>query len=130
MAGLVAPIAAIAFVVDDPHWMFPAVMLVLLTMGGAFGPGLAAIQMVSPPAMRGRCGALAVLASNLGGLALGPMLIGALTDYGFGDPDRVGQAIAVALLVLGPASALAIRWARPAFLARIEATSSSTAIAA
>jgi hypothetical protein len=62
-----------------------------------------------------------VLVSNLGGLALGPMLIGALTDYGFGDPDKIGAAIATALLLLGPLAGLSIAWARPAFLARLDA---------
>jgi MFS family permease len=121
MAVVVPPLAALAFLAGNAALMFGAVALMLFTLGASFGPALAAVQMVAPVAMRGRFGALAVLVSNLGGLALGPMLIGALTDYGFGDPDKVGAAIATALFVLGPLAGLSIAWARPAFLARLDA---------
>lgn len=117
-----APFVASAFVLDNATLMFAAVLLMLLTAGASFGPGMAAIQMIAPVELRGRCGALTVLISNLGGLALGPMLIGAMTDYLFKDPNQIGLSIAVALVVLGPASGLAMLWARPAFLARLNAT--------
>lgn len=121
MAAIASPLAAIAFLAGNATLMFVAIAFLLLTLGASFGPALAAIQMIAPISMRGRFGALAVLISNLGGMALGPMLIGALTDYGYRDPDKVGVAIATALLVLGPAAALCISWARPAFLARLDA---------
>lgn len=118
---VVPPIAALAFLSGSAFLMFGAVVVLLLTIGASFGPALAAIQMVSPVAMRGRFGALAVFTANLGGAALGPMLIGALTDYGFRDPNRIGSAIATALLILGPCTAASLAWARPVFVARLEA---------
>lgn len=123
MAAIVPPLVAIAFISGNVMAMFGGIALLLLTLGASFGPALAAVQMISPVAMRGRFGALAVLVSNLGGLALGPMLIGALTDYLFADPDQVGSAIAVTLVVLGPAAGAMIWWARPRFLERLDAPS-------
>jgi MFS family permease len=122
MLVFVTPFTAIAFLADNATLMFGSVLLTMLTVGACFGPALAAVQMVSPVAMRGRCAALAVLVSNLGGYALGPMLVGAFTDYVYRDPSQVGLSIATVSLVLGPLGALALWWARAPFLARLEAT--------
>lgn len=120
MALAVPPVAALAFLAEDATLLFGSVLFLMLSLGAVFGPALAAIQMVSPVAMRGRFAALAVLVANLCALALGPMLIGAITDYGFGDPDKLGLSIALSLVLLGPAAAAAIWWARPVFLARLD----------
>jgi MFS family permease len=119
MALVAPPLAALAFTANSAPLMFAAIFGLLFTLGASFGPGLAAIQMVSPVAMRGRFGALAAFASNLGGAALGPMLIGAITDYVLRDQAQVGTSIAIALALLGPLAALSLWWAKPAFVARL-----------
>lgn len=113
------PLVALGILAGSAEVMFLAILLLMLTVGASFGPALTAVQMVSPPEMRGRFGALAVLVSNLGGLALGPMLIGGLTDYVFADPARIGWSITLSLVVLGAAAASLIAWARPAYSARM-----------
>jgi hypothetical protein len=111
-----APLTTIGFLSGNATFMFAGVGLLLLTVGSCFGPALATMQMISPPLMRGRFGALGVLAANVGGLTLGPLMIGTLTDYVFRDSQSIGFSIAVANAVLGPASAALVWWARRPFV--------------
>ena len=76
--------------------------------------------MIAPSAMRGRFGALTLLSSNLFGFAFGPMLVGAITDYGFGDPDKVGVGVAIVLLAMGPFAAWLIWSTRRDFVRRLD----------
>lgn len=121
LAALVMPpLIAICFLMDDTRILFGGITLMMLTMGAIFGPTLAAVQMIAPPAMRGRFGALAVLASNLFGFAFGPMLVGAITDYGFGDSNKVGASVAVVLVTICPLAAWMIWRARGDFVRRLD----------
>jgi MFS family permease len=69
------------------------------------GPSLAAIQEITPNRLRGRMTALYYAVTNLVGISLGALLIGALTDYVFGDERAVGLSIALAGAVLCPIGA-------------------------
>jgi len=120
---VIPPILALAFLAGDFTLLFLAVTLMMMTMGACFGPTMAAVQMIAPPEMRGRFAALTVLASNLFGYALGPMLIGLLTDYAFRDPMKIGYAIIVAMLVAGPGCAFLVWRARGDFLRLLDASS-------
>jgi MFS family permease len=117
----IPPFLAIAFAIGNFTLLFAAITVMMMTMGASFGPAMAAVQMISPPEMRGRFAALMVLASNLCGYALGPMFIGLLTDYVFGDPMKIGHAIIACLLTAGPVSAWLVWSARAAFLRRLDA---------
>lgn len=119
MAFIVPPLVAIAFLSGNLIALACGIALLQFTVGACSGPTLAAVQMIAPVPMRGRFAALAVLMSNLGGFAFGPMLVGAITDYGFGDPDQVGNSIALALIIVGPLGAALTWWARPPFMARL-----------
>jgi len=120
---VIPPILALAFLAGDFTLLFLAVTLMMMTMGACFGPTMAAVQMIAPPEMRGRFAALTVLASNLFGYALGPMLIGLLTDYAFRDPMKIGYAIIVAMLIAGPGCAFLVWRARGDFLRLLDASS-------
>lgn len=118
---VVPPIVALAIASGRSDALFAAVMLTMMTLGACFGPTMAAVQMIAPPAMRGRFAALAVLSSNLFGYALGPMVVGFLTEHVFGDPMRIGHALIALLLVTGPLAAGLVWSARRDFLARLDA---------
>lgn len=118
---LVPPAVASAFLLQEERLLFPAMTLMMFTMGAIFGPTLAAVQMITPIQMRGRFGALAVFSSNLFGYALGPMLVGALTDYVFQDPDKVGHSIALVAIGIAPIAAWLIWSARRDFLRALDA---------
>ncbi|MET0246457.1 MAG: MFS transporter [Sphingomonas sp.] len=117
---VIPPLVALAIASQRADLLFAAIMLMMMTMGACFGPTMAAVQMIAPPAMRGRFAALAVLASNLFGYALGPMAIGFLTERVFGDPMRIGDAIITCMLFAGPLAAALVWSARGDFLRRLD----------
>lgn len=61
-----------------------------------------AMQMVTPNEMRGVINGLYVVTTNVIGLALGPTLVAACTDYVFGDPLAVAQSLGLVSLFMGP----------------------------
>jgi len=79
----------------------------------------AALQIVSPNEMRGQVGAMFLLVMNGVGLGLGPTLVGALTDFVFGDEARLGASLTLLFGVLAPLAAatlwLGMRPMREAF---------------
>lgn len=118
---IIPPVVAAAFLLQQAWLLLPVITLMMLTMGAIFGPTLAAVQMITPVQMRGRFGALAVLSSNLFGYAFGPMLVGALTDYVFQDPNKIGLSIALVAIGIAPLAAWLIWSARQDFLDTLDA---------
>lgn len=118
-AILAIPAAATGFLADNVVLLYLGIAVMVCTLSAAFGPGLAAVQMISPPEMRGRMGALIVLVTNIGGFALGPMMVGALTDYVFRDEQWVGVSIATLIVIVGSLATLIIWHVRPAFARRV-----------
>lgn len=117
---VIPPLLAVAFAIGNFALLFGAITLMMMTMGSSYGPTMAAVQMIAPVEMRGRFAALMVLASNLCGYALGPMLIGFLTDYVYGDPMKLGLAIITCLLTAGPLAAWMVWSARGDFLRHLD----------
>jgi MFS family permease len=68
----------------------------------AFGVATAAFTTVTPNQYRGRIVALYLFAGSLLGLGLGPTSVGFLLDNLFGDPQKVGSAIAIISIMVGP----------------------------
>jgi len=69
------------------------------------GPQNAALQSVTPNRMRGQATALFLFVFNIVGFGCGPTVIALITDYVFRDDMRVGSALVLATVVLGPLSA-------------------------
>jgi MFS family permease len=61
-----------------------------------------AMQLVTPNEMRGVVNGAYVVTTNVIGLALGPTLVAACTDYVFKDPIGVARSLGVVSLVMGP----------------------------
>jgi MFS family permease len=92
--------------------MMPTPMLALVAFGVSLffammapGPQNAALQSVTPNRMRGQATALFLFVFNIVGFGCGPTVIALITDYVFRDEARVGSALALATIVLGPLSA-------------------------
>ena len=64
------------------------------------------MQDVTPNAMRGVVNGMYVVTTNVLGLALGPTLVAATTDYVFADPEAVALSLASVALVVGPVAIL------------------------
>jgi MFS family permease len=113
------PMLVIGFTADR-HDVFVATLILLqFATYSATGPGFAALMMVTPTEMRGRMAAVVVLCINLMGFACGPMIVGALTDFVFADPQKVGLSIALNGAVVAPLAAYSIWTARRYFTARL-----------
>lgn len=76
--------------------------------GFNFGGGLAALQDLTPNRMRALVAAGYMLTINLLGAAGGPTVIALVTDYGFKDPQRLPEAIALTCAVASPLSVVAL----------------------
>ncbi len=61
-----------------------------------------ALQLVTPNEMRGVVVGIYVVTTNVIGLALGPTLVAASTDYLFGDPGAVAGSLSLVSVVVGP----------------------------
>jgi MFS transporter, Spinster family, sphingosine-1-phosphate transporter len=71
---------ASAFGMQKGPLQFPLILLGSLTIGAIMGPIYAVIQSVVHPGLRGLATSLNVLVINILGLAIGPLLTGALSD--------------------------------------------------
>ena len=96
------PLASTATLVSS-DWLSLALLAAtnffLSTWGGT---AAAALQAVTPNQMRAQITAIYLLCGNLVGVVLGPLLVGALTDYAFQDPKAIKYSIAVVGAVSTP----------------------------
>jgi MFS family permease len=99
---LAAPLAIGFPFAPDPYVALAIVAALSFATLLPFGGGYAALQDVTPPRMRSQFAAFNLLAVNLGGASLGPLVVGLLTDQLFHDPARVGQSIALTALIGSP----------------------------
>lgn len=65
-----------------------------------------AMQRVTPNEMRGVVNGAYVVTTNVIGLALGPTLVAACTDYVFGDPNAVARSLGLVSMFMGPIAML------------------------
>ncbi|MFC4311903.1 MFS transporter [Steroidobacter flavus] len=117
LANLYAPLLGfvllIPITIAYPLMATAHAALVLIGMmnffaGFNFGGGLAALQELTPNRMRALVSAGYMLTINLIGAALGPTIIALCTDYWFGDPRRLHEAIALVCAVASPLSVVAL----------------------
>jgi MFS family permease len=72
------------------------------SMVGFLPAAAAALQLTTPSQYRGRVMAAFLIVYNVLGQAMGPAVVGAITDFGFGDSRRVGWSLAVTFAIVGP----------------------------
>ncbi len=88
-------------------WMaFPIVFF----LNSYFGVCVAALQLITPNRMRAQTSALLLFMTNLFGLALGPSIVAAMTDFLFGDDQSLRFSLALLPAVVCPLSALVVWW--------------------
>jgi MFS family permease len=112
LAGVGLP-AALAPVVPSPGLAMTLYAVVAFCLSFPTGCSAAAVQDYTPPQLRGRVTALYYTAVSLGGVGLGPLVVGALTDYVFRAEGLVGRSLAVSGALFGAAAfGLAVAAAR------------------
>ena len=76
-------------------------MSLWLMVGTIFGTNIcfacaaSAMQRMYPAAMLGLAAGIYFFMSNAVGLMVGPTVVAAITDYGFGDPQKVGYSLSI-----------------------------------
>ncbi|MBJ7375252.1 MFS transporter [Sphingobium sp.] len=78
-------------------------IIVPLNMGAI---GASAVQVATPPHLRGRISALYLMSVALLGMTLGPAVVGFLTQHVFVNDASIGTALAWTYGILGPITAL------------------------
>jgi MFS family permease len=89
-------------------WQESATMALVCVAGASFSVTLplalitSSMQLVTPNEMRGVVNGMYVVTANVIGLALGPTLVAASTDFIFQDPLAVAKSLGLVSLVVGP----------------------------
>jgi len=99
-AALAIPCAVAMLLVTSPMLavVFFALYMMCILSTASMGP--AAVQVVTPQALRGRVSAIYVLVTGLIGMTVGPSVVGWLTDSVFGDPLKLGLSLLSLVTVL------------------------------
>lgn len=103
------PFAIAAFIVPSVPAFIVCLCAMLLLVTPVLGYGSGAVQMVTPPRMRGKAAALLLLIVNVIGLGIAPLFVAVLTDHVFGGPANIGWSIITAIGLVVPAG-LALMW--------------------
>ncbi|HKY80810.1 MAG TPA: MFS transporter [Sphingobium sp.] len=130
LLAIFTPLAALAFLIENPLWFLIAYGFVQV-VAIPFGLYMAtSVQMVTPPHLRARASATALLAGNIASMTFGPTLVALLTNYVFEDPGKLGWSLAiVAFCGMGGAFVM-LRYALRAFgpmLRRLEREAAAAA---
>jgi MFS family permease len=105
IAALALGAAGCAFgLAPSPLAAFASVALVDLTLG-FFPIATASLQLTTPPRYRGQVTALFLLFYNLIGQGLGPSVVAAISDFAFGDRQKIGVAMSLTFLAVLPLAA-------------------------
>lgn len=94
--------AIAAPLMPDLQWAFILAAPCIFLLNGYFGVAIAAVQLCTPNQMRAQASALLLLMGNLFGLALGPAIVGLLSDRLFSGPHSLGYALSVIGAVFCP----------------------------
>jgi MFS family permease len=109
-------------------WMLPAIagplmpdgQLALLAafpivffLNSYFGVSVAALQLITPNRLRAQFSAMLLFMTNLFGLALGPSVVAALTDFLFADDLSLGYSLATLPAIVCPLAAILVAWGLP-----------------
>ncbi|WND02962.1 MFS transporter [Temperatibacter marinus] len=94
-------------------WFMLSAQVIFLNL--PIGVCYAGLQIITPSHLRGQVAAVAVLAANLLGYGLGPVLIGLFTDGLFQDDMAIGKSMALLALVISPIAAFILAYGRKDF---------------
>lgn len=100
MCPLAAGFAAAAYLAPGPWLMLALFNCSLFCIAPYPGIAAAALQIATPPELRGKISSAYLIGLNLLGAMTGPMLIAAFTQYAFADEARLGWSMSLSALLL------------------------------
>ncbi|WP_246343953.1 spinster family MFS transporter [Sphingobium jiangsuense] len=115
-----------ATMLSHPWAAFACGTVAIALVGFPAGLNAAALQLITPPTLRGQAGGFFILIGNLLGLGLGPLVVALLTDRLFARPDAVGNSLWLVGLVVLPAAAITLLRGSVLFARRDEMTAGTT----
>jgi MFS family permease len=86
----------------DLQWAFLLSAPCIFLLNGYFGVAIAALQLCTPNQMRAQVSSLLLLTGNLFGLAIGPAIVGLLSDKLFSGEHSLGYALSTVGAVFCP----------------------------
>jgi MFS family permease len=121
-----APLGAIGFLGANP-WMFlGGVFAVYFASALCLNMGATSLQLLTPPALRGRMSGLYLLSTNLIGAGSGPVIVAYITQTVFHDKGKVGLAMAIVIPLSALIGALTLWCARGAYARAVVASTSES----
>lgn len=118
--ALAIPLGWLAFSSADTTSFYPMLFLLALCTSSLNAAHNTVAQTIAPPALRARVGALFIFSINVLGFAIGPALVGGLSEFVLGEAD-LGRAMQL-VVSLSMTVTLALTWqARKALAARMAA---------
>ena len=100
---LSAPFGIVAFLSPSPWIFLLGIFVVYFAAAVSLNMGATSLQLLTPPALRGRLSGLYLFCTNMIGAGLGPLIVAMMTQHLFHDRAKVG----IAMAIVTPASALA-----------------------
>jgi MFS family permease len=88
-----------AMLLPEARWTVATLVIAVMFIGLPIGSSYAALQYIFPNQMRGVASAIVLFVVNFTGLGLGSFLPGLLNDHLFQDPQKVGQSIALTVVI-------------------------------
>ncbi len=118
LAGL--PFTVLATLMPTPTLAVIMFCPVLFFGAFPFALGPAAIAAITPNQMRAQITALYLFSINLLGFGLGPLFIGAITDYVFADEAQLRYSISVSAAIAMPLALVALAASMRQYIATLE----------
>lgn len=123
IAALVAVPTSLAGAMPNA-WLAIALLVPGLFVSSIYaGLGPTIVQSVAPAAIRSQVAAIALMVTNLFGMVTGPVAVGALTSYAFGDPLAVGYSLAITTMALTGIAGAALLAMRGDYLRALDSRS-------
>lgn len=97
-----------AAAVTDSLFVFLALNGCAMFLSSYTGAAVAALQIATPNEFRGQVSAVYLFVFTLLGIGIGPMLVGGITTFFYGNDTMLGWAMAMAATILLPLAMLAL----------------------
>jgi MFS family permease len=108
-AMVALPVGVGGMLLHTPVAFLATFFMINLLIGPIMGVAASSLQIVTPPALRGRASSLYLFVMILLGIGAGPSIVAALTDFVFHDDKQLGLSLALVFAVAFPLSALVLR---------------------
>jgi len=89
----------LALLVGNAAWTTVLLAAAIFVLAFPIGSSYAALQLIFPNQLRGQVSALFLFTLSLGGLSLGPLVPGLLTDYLFRNDKTIASSLALTIAV-------------------------------